>query len=81
MIIWADQDPKDGPYHANFKLSQSGDEIALVHNLGGAPDTLDFFEFGYQEEDRSQGRFPDGEVSWERFDFATPDAPNSSPPS
>lgn len=81
LIIWADQDPKDGPYHANFKLSQSGDEIALVHNLGGAPDTLDFFEFGYQEEDRSQGRFPDGEVSWERFDFATPDAPNSSPPS
>jgi hypothetical protein len=43
--------------HASFKLSSSGDTIALF-----APDgaSVDIVEFGVQQQDASEGRFPDG---------------------
>ena len=29
LLVWADEDPLDGPLHASFKLSKGGEEVAL----------------------------------------------------
>ena len=60
LLVWADDDPSqnDGTsVHANFRLSKSGDTIALF-----APDLslVDSVEFAEQATDVSEGRLPDG---------------------
>lgn len=58
LLIWTDEDKFDGPLHANFKLSASGETIAFF-----APDgktLLDVIEFGTQVADVSSARFFDG---------------------
>lgn len=57
LIVWADNDSLQGALHANFGLSASGEEIILSR-----PDTstVDFFVFGAQNENISEGRFPNG---------------------
>ncbi len=57
FIIWADNEPEQGPYHAEFALSASGEEVIL-----SLPDTstIDYFAFGQQITDVSEGRFPNG---------------------
>lgn len=57
FIVWADNQPEQGPYHADFALSASGEKVIL-----SLPDTstVDFFAFGEQTTDISEGRFPNG---------------------
>lgn len=57
FIVWADNEPEQGPYHAEFALSASGEEVIL-----STPDTttIDYFVFGQQITDISEGRFPNG---------------------
>ncbi len=74
-FYWADNDPEQGPYHADFTLSGSGDEIVLSE--WDAENEvwliLDYFPFGASpEQDASLGRYPDGEDYW--VWFATPTA-------
>ncbi len=74
VLIWADEDGSQGPLHANFKLSGSGEEIYLT-----APDgttILDAFSFGPQLDDISTGRLFDGDAQWVTFSSPTPDASN-----
>jgi hypothetical protein len=60
LLVWADEESSqtqpDGPLHANFKLSQSGESILL-----SAPDgrLIDHRSFVNQLENRSSGRWPD----------------------
>ena len=53
-FYWADNDPEQGPYHAPFTLSGSGDEVALLEwNEDGAVWViLDFFAFGASNRTR-----------------------------
>ena len=46
-FYWLDNDPEQGPFHAPFTLSASGDEIALLEwdDAGGFWIILDFFAF------------------------------------
>ena len=44
LLVWADDEPGDGPMHATFKLGASGEEIALVDTDGST--VLDYFIFG-----------------------------------
>lgn len=75
LIIWADNDPEDGPLHTNFKLSKDGEEIGLfTSNLA----TIDEYIYGEQTTDKSEGRLPNGDDNWIFFDSPTPGASNQS---
>jgi hypothetical protein len=54
LLVWADNEPTEGPLHASFKLSAAGEEVGLF-----APDgktLLDRIRFGPQQADESTGR-------------------------
>jgi hypothetical protein len=76
MIIWADEDPGQGPLHATFKLSAGGEQIGLFQPGMTPVDTL---SYGIQTTDVSMGRFPDGAPNWIFFDAPTPGATNGNP--
>ncbi len=65
------------PGHLGFKLSSSGDMIALF-NAGFHE--IDKVIFSHQTTDVSQGRSPDGSGSFEFFLLPTPGLPNPSLP-
>lgn len=58
LIVWADEDGlTQGPNHANFKLSASGEQIIL---LSPNQTELDRVVFGTQEANKSSARIPNG---------------------
>lgn len=61
MIVWADEDGSQGVYHANFKLSASGEMLYLVR-----PDLTiaDEVTFGAQQTDMGYARVPNGTGSF-----------------
>jgi len=63
-IVWADEEPGEGPLHAGFALSGEGERITLydrhAHNFG----FIDAVYFDPQQPDVSYGRFPDGGETW-----------------
>ncbi|MEM7116200.1 MAG: lamin tail domain-containing protein [Chloroflexota bacterium] len=76
LLVYADNDPEQGPEHTNFGLSSSlGESILLV-----APDgtsIVDSYTFGPQMTDVSEGRLPDGDASWVFFNVPTPGSSNA----
>jgi len=62
LLIWCDDDESQGVLHTNFKLSSSGEFIALTNPDGQT--IIDTLFFGAQIEDVSFGRFPDGSSQW-----------------
>lgn len=74
LKIVADSDPGQGPNHASFKLSASGDSIFL---LNGAQDVVDQISFLAQSKGISQGRYPNGSTNILSFtNSPTPGAAN-----
>jgi hypothetical protein len=70
----ADGDPEDGANHVNFRLNGDGEALGLFTVTGGLIDAL---SFGRQDNGISEGRFPDGAESTDRFpESATPGASN-----
>lgn len=63
LIIWADNEPEQGTYHTNFKLSGSGEEIGLISNDGST--IIDFIQYSESIQDFSIGRIPDGSDTWD----------------
>jgi len=57
LIIWADEDSIQGPYHANFKLSASGEQLFLLNPAGGLIDSV---SWGAQVTDQGFARVPNG---------------------
>lgn len=74
ILIWCDDDSEQGAFHTDFKLSAAGEQIGIVFADGAT--WLDSLTFGSQSADVSQGRFPDGNESWQNFPEPTPDASN-----
>ncbi len=72
LLVWCDKDNQAG-LHTNFKLSGSGEFVALVSADGTT--VLDSISFGKQTADVSSGRFPDGGEEW-KFLKPTPNQPN-----
>ena len=62
LLIWCDNDESQGIMHTNFKLSGSGEFIALTNPDGQT--IIDTLSFSAQIEDVSFGRFPDGSSQW-----------------
>ncbi|MDB6039074.1 MAG: hypothetical protein JWM99_2915, partial [Verrucomicrobiales bacterium] len=59
LLVWADNaaSTSGSALHVNFKLSKSGSFLGLYQGNGGLIDTVNF---GGQQTDISEGRFPDG---------------------
>ncbi len=72
MLIWCDEDAGQGPDHAGFKLSKSGETVLL----STARATVDRVAFGPQTTDVSWGRDPDGGDAWSACAPPSPRAAN-----
>ncbi|MEY3399156.1 MAG: hypothetical protein RL220_1750, partial [Bacteroidota bacterium] len=57
LIVWADEDSTQGIWHANFKLSSSGESISLINDN---TEIADGVSFGDQEENMGFARVPNG---------------------
>ncbi len=78
QTLWIDKDPEQGGLHASFRLSGSGDQIALVQWVGNdfvILDEVDFDEVPFQS---SYGRTTDGGSTWTTFGEITPNASNQN---
>ncbi len=62
LIIWCDEQQTQQGIHTNFKLSASGEFIALVENDGIT--VIDSISFGPQISNISFGRLTDGSANW-----------------
>lgn len=57
LIIWADEDSAQGPMHANFKLSASGEALTLINSESLIANQI---TFGQQQTDMGFARNPNG---------------------
>jgi hypothetical protein len=79
LLVWADNEPSQNSsgrpdLHVDFALGRNGDTIAL---FGPDKQTLiDRVDFGVQNDDVSQGRYPDGANNTNFLAVATPRAAN-----
>lgn len=65
LVFWADDEALEGPRHAGFKLSNSGEEVAICTSRDHGAVRLHGFKFGPVADDVSVGYRPDlGAESW-----------------
>ncbi len=57
LIVWADEDSSQGPFHANFKLSSLGEQVWLINTAGQIADSI---SWGQQITDMAFARVPNG---------------------
>jgi hypothetical protein len=57
LIIWADEDSSQGPYHANFKLSATGELLYLLDPNLALVDSVSWLQ---QTTDQGYARVPNG---------------------
>ena len=73
LLLWADDDPEEGPSHLGFNLSRKGGQLGLYAPTERAIDRLEYAE---QASDLSAARTPDGSMDWEISDTPTPGESN-----
>jgi len=74
VVIWADEEPNEGPLHTNFKLSADGEDILLSEANGVLVDSI---TFGPQTANISYQRYPDAKDFWQFSSTPTPGAHNN----
>lgn len=76
LIVWADEDLTQGPLHANFKLSKSGESVYLA-TPGGV--IMDQVSFGSQQDDMGYARMPNGTGNFviQKMTYATNNEANT----
>lgn len=75
LLIWADGQPDQGLFHADFKLGAGGEMVAVFQRDGAGYTERERLEFGPQSPDISWGRYPDGSAEL-RIMNPTPEASN-----
>ncbi|MCU0612755.1 MAG: CotH kinase family protein [Candidatus Eisenbacteria bacterium] len=75
VVVWADNEPEEGPLHAPFKLDDAGEEVYLL-DAWVVSDQVAYPELG---GDVSWGRWPDGTGAWRLVSLPTPGAENQNP--
>ncbi len=75
LIVWADEQPEQGPLHTSFKISRDGESVALVNVEGEAVDRVDI---PVMEPDHSYARVPDRVGDWQITASPTPAASNGA---
>lgn len=73
QLFWADGETDQGPFHASFKLSKDGEELGI---FDASQTAIDEYVFGPQENDISEGRYPNGADNWVFFERPTPGSSN-----
>ncbi len=76
LIIWADSEPAEGPWHAPFKLEKKGEAVGLFSGPLATSAPIDVRVFDRQLTDVSYGRLPDGSPYWQLLPTPTPGAAN-----
>jgi len=76
LLVWCDSDVEQGPLHAGFKISGSGEELGLYSSILSGNLEIDTVSFGAQQPDVSSGRQPDGSGQWAFLDNPTPGTSN-----
>ena len=85
QLVWLDNDPDEGPFHASFNIESTGDDLILsVWDTFGwrCVDQIDWAT--PQLSNTSLGRVTDGAAEWTTFvpntsTPPTPDAANAGP--
>jgi hypothetical protein len=75
LLLWADDESWQGARHLGFRLSSSGEFIALIDSNGTT--IIDSITFGEQYANISFGRHPDSTDDWRYFDQPTPETENN----
>jgi len=76
LVLWADEDQKQGPTHLNFKLSSEGEEIGLYQFVNGELIIHDEVVFEETNDNYSLARIPDGSGEFVNTKKLTPGGPN-----
>ncbi len=79
MLIWADSDMAQGPFHTNFNISASDETIYLFRQNGDVLQHIDQIALPPLPTDYTFGRAQDASLPWILFWFPTPGAPNQGP--
>ncbi len=74
LLVYADNDDTQGPYHTNFKLSSDGETLALVDSDGVT--LFDTVTYNIQVDDVSYGRSSDVSDAWDFQQNPTPGSSN-----
>jgi hypothetical protein len=78
VLIWADNQPDQGPFHAPFKLNDEGEELGIFDNETTGYYLIDSVSWGMQTIDISYGRQTDGGMPWVFFTVPTPGYSNEA---
>ncbi len=77
VLVWCDGEPAEGPLHAPFRLSSSGEEIGLFAPTQFGFGLVDSTTFGVQIADETTGRIPNGFGDFVVTPLPTPGATNT----
>ena len=78
LIIYADSDGHQGPFHTNFKLSKDGEFLALVDTKSNLNGIIDSTTLPPLDSDQSYGRLPNGIGNFEELPFQSPSRNNEN---
>jgi hypothetical protein len=78
ILVWADDQISQGPLHANFRLSASGEVLGLYDPSGTF--LVDGVAFGPQPDDVAMGRLAGMRQAWVALATPTPAQPNRPTP-
>ncbi|MFA9390595.1 MAG: CotH kinase family protein [Prolixibacteraceae bacterium] len=76
LIVFADNEPDEGPLHATFKLNADGERLFLLKPTSSKFEIIDSLVYSSVEADFSWSRFPDGGNHWYSMLKPTPAASN-----
>jgi hypothetical protein len=76
LLVWCDNDPEQGPLHADFGLSKNGETVLLSTRTA----TVDSVTFSALRPDESAMRLPDATGEWFVCTKATPNQANACEP-
>jgi hypothetical protein len=75
-VFFADEQTEQGPFHLNFKLSGDGEQIGLYYKEDQSILMYDTTFFGFQKEDYSFARIPNGTGPFKATIAMTPGSEN-----
>jgi len=78
LLVWADDQPLQGPLHTNFRLATGGEALFLLDPSGTVP--VDGCLFGPQRGDVALGRLPEHGGAWFALSSPTPGRLNRPQP-
>ncbi|MBU0713039.1 lamin tail domain-containing protein [bacterium] len=76
LLIWADNDEDQGSLHANFKLSSSGEDVALFESIDHGNVLIHGWKYGVMSPDISMGFIPGNANAPEYLRNPTPNDSN-----